>query len=1800
MLKNKILEKLLAIILIFTLTFANFAFVTKSYAASFAETFFASDSDTGHENVEFEAYFGTEESKTDSVISDVNNEELSIGMKLDVKESGYLKDAKIEIAETEEGKGLNFEVGSFEEVQAQVTENQEETSNESEENVEEVQEVNNEQAEVTQETSAEGETSEQEKQIEENLEQNAEQNEENSAHEVLPEYVQSLENNVISLKQVNNSSEVKLSLPIKYKNEMYVNENKLSKDCAVIFTGIYVDDDGDEIEVSKRVNLNIAWKDQREVKLSSEATKYIDFGRGVILQTLVKVDTTTDKNTLPIKESEVVIDVPNFEGIKPSNVTVVANSTSGTNGETVGNLTFNENNWTYNADENKIILKVTNPKKNVEVNEFEDEYLKDANKEVVKEDRYFSGSGIDEYLITYTFENAKAVDGITINSNIEAKVTMFSGANEEENSNLITNNNNFEYVLQGQTGNIVSLNIENETLDVSKAYTYLNYKNSGKYEVELISKTVANISYKDIIKNIRIEDRDNLYVDKAGNSIENNDLYYKQISINKEEFTKVLGETGEIKILDISGNLISTINNETAVNEEGNIIVNFENKPSKLVFELTKPVGEGNLVINNVKAYTNASIDKANFANLSSIKTTSAMSAEYEYVETRVDVGTAEVVTNLIDTTTKANLIIDKSNLSTLANNDVELRIELNNATDVSDVYGNSVFEIELPEYVQNLVVTNASVLYGEGLDIINTEVAGRIIRVTIDGNQEGINSGVLTNGTNIVINADIKVDLYTPAKSDIIKLRYTNSEATNLDNNGYTELPINYSAPTGLVAVNSTSNYNTVGSITTSVRQGVKEDLIDIYSEAKAATMEIVVMNNNENTVSDVSILGRIPFKGVKDIETGEDLGTTLDTKLIGPIVSDERNGVAFNIYYSENGEANNDLNNSENGWTMNPTSFENIKSYLIVPQDENYEMQETAILRFTYQYEIPANLTHNENIYGTFLAYYTNNSEIAKTDEKATPDKIGLTTGEGPELNLEVSLDKETVKVEEEFKVEVKVSNIGENRAENIIVTTPVPNFTIYKNAYCEKEDVKIEEINGNIVANVPGLEKGENTEIEITLSAKELPTIEQYYAGTEGFFQREDGIYVIRKYDKTLEEIENSEDTGEVIGYKDTEITSIPDVKIEIFSSVTAKDLDVELQTEKKYINLKESEFYIKEYSRDVAFTSATQPLGNEFEFGISITNTSSKVQNNVVATKVLPEELEFISADMNGNLENVGYDASTRTITWNIGTLEVNGYADLSYVIKGNKLQEGKIETTLDNYTNVKAQDTDTYTSNNVPISIGVPLISVSQTTSTTETYVKEGEVIEYIFSIKNEGSVKAKQVRLVDEIPDGLNIKSISYTIDGVVNKKNISANDQALVDLAINPNTEVLVTVQAVASVLNGVQEKTVTNTATVTAENNEPQKTNEITHIIENAGKSFVASSLQSSSSSNNSYGSSNIEKTYKLTGTAWLDSNKDGMRTTDEQLLSGIIVRLVDSQSGAIQTSVTTDANGSYTFSGVKNGDYLVIFEYDTVKYTVTAYKKDGVDINVNSDAVTTKLEQDGKTRNGAITEVITISNGSTSGIDIGLVLADKFDLKLDKTITKVTTQSATGTQNDEYDNVTLAKTEIAAKHLYGSVVYVEYTITVSNEGDVAGYAKQIIDYMPEGMTFNSGLEANASWYTGSDGNLYSAELAERELKPGESASVKLVLTKQVTEENIGLTNNLAEIYEDYNIYGISDINSTPANKAQGENDIGSADVIISAKTGETFIYISVIITTILLGSIVIFIAYNKIVLAKRKGGV
>ena len=63
----------------------------------------------------------------------------------------------------------------------------------------------------------------------------------------------------------------------------------------------------------------------------------------------------------------------------------------------------------------------------------------------------------------------------------------------------------------------------------------------------------------------------------------------------------------------------------------------------------------------------------------------------------------------------------------------------------------------------------------------------------------------------------------------------------------------------------------------------------------------------------------------------------------------------------------------------------------------------------------------------------------------------------------------------------------------------------------------------------------------------------------------------------------------------------------------------------------------------------------------------------------------------------------------------------------------------------------------------------------------------------------------------------------------------------------------------------------------------------------------------------------------------------------------------------------------------------------------------------------------------------------------------------MKLDKTITKVTVQTRTGTTNEVYENETLAKADIAAKYLSGFLdgVYMMYR---EIEGSEEVFEKQI----------------------------------------------------------------------------------------------------------------------------------------------
>ena len=181
--------------------------------------------------------------------------------------------------------------------------------------------------------------------------------------------------------------------------------------------------------------------------------------------------------------------------------------------------------------------------------------------------------------------------------------------------------------------------------------------------------------------------------------------------------------------------------------------------------------------------------------------------------------------------------------------------------------------------------------------------------------------------------------------------------------------------------------------------------------------------------------------------------------------------------------------------------------------------------------------------------------------------------------------------------------------------------------------------------------------------------------------------------------------------------------------------------------------------------------------------------------------------------------------------------------------------------------------------------------------------------------------------------------------------------------------------------------------------------------------------------------------------------------------------------------------------------------------------------------------------------------------------------FDLSLRKWVTEaivIENGQETVTQTGhtaEMDPEPVVKVELYRKNINDVTVKFRYSIRITNEGDIAGYATEITDYVPAGLTFLA--EDNPGW-TDEGNNVISTRLLENTLlQPGESAEVEVVLTWVNGEDNMGQMTNIAEISEDYNDKGAPDRDSTPDNQVPGEDDIDDAPVLLSIETGQERIY-------------------------------
>ena len=216
----------------------------------------------------------------------------------------------------------------------------------------------------------------------------------------------------------------------------------------------------------------------------------------------------------------------------------------------------------------------------------------------------------------------------------------------------------------------------------------------------------------------------------------------------------------------------------------------------------------------------------------------------------------------------------------------------------------------------------------------------------------------------------------------------------------------------------------------------------------------------------------------------------------------------------------------------------------------------------------------------------------------------------------------------------------------------------------------------------------------------------------------------------------------------------------------------------------------------------------------------------------------------------------------------------------------------------------------------------------------------------------------------------------------------------------------------------------------------------------------------------------------------------------------------------------------------------------------------------------------------------------------IDKEYLVLKYFDLSLLKYVSKVmvTEDGVTKETETGYDGTEnpepVVKVELNKKKLAKTEVKYVYTIKITNEGEIEGYAKEIKDRIPDGLAFYEEDNTEYNWKVLEEGIVTTDYLKDTLLKPGESATVPIVLRWVNSETNLGQKINVAEISKDENEYGVPDIDSTPDNNKDGEDDQDEALVLLSINTGSAPLYITLItIITAILGTGA-YLIYSKVI--------
>ena len=688
------------------------------------------------------------------------------------------------------------------------------------------------------------------------------------------ERIKNITENTVELNQISTGKNLEIAIPIIPTKNDIIAQDELGKDSTIKFSATYINEENEEDTIEKNMIVHINWTtaDENLVgELSQDVIRYLNYDGKTMVSFLLSDGLKDSK--LPIGSKQIEINVPIINELKPNEVIVTAIDTLSTNGQADG-VNITQDNYSYDSKSGKLTINVAN----------------NANEE--GKVAWNKGSQ-DKFVITYIYETNTNEQPIDIHTETTTNTTLLNG------KVVTTNMEVQDYNLDAKIGDIATIEVVPQTTSINKGYMYSNKdKQDEQIETEFSEKYRLNVGLAEALDNITIKENGDFFNDTNASSY----IYDKKVSVSSEELIKILGDSGKIDVVKSDGTVIGTLNKDTT---------EIEINDSNISFVTSKPQTEGEINLNITKAIRgNLDYSKEKIASFKTLSTKVQINGE----------STGSI--SLEEPTSKVNVQLSNNNLSTVVKNEnVVMNITLERDDITDNLFANPELTITFPEEVTNVEAKDATLLYEDELVSEALNVNGRTLTLKLNGKQTKYTSQSTAKGTVIRIVLDLTLNNLAPSSQKNIILSYTNdndsliknaSEVSTFSaeqNDNTVEVPVNVVAPTGFVTTQTISGYNGDESVTAQEQEAIGN--LPVLSEEKNVTISGTIVNNLGTDAEGLKVLGRIPFKGNKEVDGSTDLGTTFDTTFAGAVTVENLDAT---IYYSTNGEATNDLEDVNN----------------------------------------------------------------------------------------------------------------------------------------------------------------------------------------------------------------------------------------------------------------------------------------------------------------------------------------------------------------------------------------------------------------------------------------------------------------------------------------------------------------------------------------------------------------------------------------------------------------------------------------------------------------------------------------------------------------------------------------------------------------------------------------------------------------------------------------------------------------------------------------------------------------------